>query len=138
MPRDNEPLDDDGLEDKRECDGSGNNGQPCAGRHCCRRLIATIDALRRWTMPPLLKNPLNPLSDVSGQDISFEAWREYQWSGRDDPYIIRNPRTLFRRPGGTTHRIVDSKGVAHCVPAPGERGCVLRWKSRDPERPVVF
>lgn len=58
-----------------------------------------------------------------------EEWREYDWSvGGARVYRIMEPVTLWYRPGGTTHRILDSKGVTHCVPAPGERGCVLRWK----------
>ena len=26
----------------------------------------------------------------------------------------------------------------HCLPAPGERGCVLRWQPRDVNEPVQF
>lgn len=54
-----------------------------------------------------------------------EEWREYDFSGR--VYRIENPVTLWFRPGGTTHRVLDAKGVTHCVPVPGEFGCVLRW-----------
>lgn len=32
--------------------------------------------------------------------------------------------------GRTTHRVTGSDGVVHCLPAPGNNGCVLRWKGR--------
>lgn len=58
------------------------------------------------------------------KDISDEEWREYDFGGR--VYRIEDPRDLYV--GNSTHRVVDAKGVAHCVPAPGKSGCVLRWK----------
>lgn len=69
-------------------------------------------------------------------DISAELWREYDWDGRI--YRIDNPVTLYIRPGGTTHRVVDASGVAHCIPSVGEHGCVLRWKNRSGIEPVQF
>lgn len=30
------------------------------------------------------------------------------------------------------------EGIVHCVPAPGFQGCVLRWKSKDSNKPVEF
>lgn len=62
-------------------------------------------------------------------DVSMELWREYDFGDR--VYRIENPVKLFLRPGGTTHRVVDAEGVAHCVPAPGFQGCALRWKQKD-------
>lgn len=59
-----------------------------------------------------------------------EEWREYDWEGRSVPYRIENPVTLWYRPGGSTHRVLDEAGVTHCIPAPGERGCALRWKGQ--------
>ena len=54
-------------------------------------------------------------------------------------YTIHNPCTLYyRKNGGTTHRILDSDGVVHVVPAPGRYGCVLRWKSNDDTDAVSF
>ena len=55
-----------------------------------------------------------------------EDWREYDFKGR--VYRIEKPISVGFRPGGETHRVVDSDGVVHCVPAPGYFGCVLRWK----------
>lgn len=69
------------------------------------------------------------MSELSQSDISNEAWREYDFGGR--VYRIIEPKLLFTRPGGTTHRVVDSQGVAHCVPAPGQQGCALRWTGKD-------
>lgn len=73
---------------------------------------------------------------INCKDITCELWREYDFSGRI--YRIENPKQLFWRDGGTTHRIVDSDGIVHCVPAPGFFGCILRWKSIDANKPVEF
>jgi hypothetical protein len=54
-----------------------------------------------------------------------EKWREYDFGGR--VYRIDNPVSVEFRPGGETHRVTDSRGIVHCVPAPGHRDCVLRW-----------
>jgi hypothetical protein len=69
-------------------------------------------------------------------DITCEAYREYDFGGRI--YRIDNPVKLFFRTGGATHRIVDGDGVVHCLPAPGEKGCVLRWQDKDTTIPVKF
>lgn len=73
---------------------------------------------------------------VGPLDLTDEEYREYEWYHHDSPqprcYRIDNPKALYYRVGGATHRIVDSNGVTHCVPAPGVMGCVLRWKA-DPE-----
>lgn len=71
-------------------------------------------------------------------DISHEEWREYEWENRFEPYRIANPKLLFLRSGGTTHRIVDSNGIVHCVPTVGYMGCVLRWKNPEGTPPVNF
>lgn len=72
------------------------------------------------------------MSDLKKYDLTgTEEWREYDFSGR--VYRITNPTELAFREGGTTHRIMDSEGVVHCVPSPGVDGCVLRWKG-----PIVF
>ena len=95
--------------------------------------------------PPLVK-PLPPppapparketamSSDLQKGDASTEAWREYDFGDR--VYRINNPVTVFYRAGGSTHRVVDTTGVVHCVPAPGVNGCVLRWQNRDTSVPV--
>jgi len=68
------------------------------------------------------------------QDISCEEWREYDFNGR--VYRIESPVSLWI--GNTTHRVLDALGVIHCVPNIGYHGCVLRWKSKDPDKPVSF
>ncbi len=68
------------------------------------------------------------------KDLSDELWREYDFGGR--AYRIENPKSLYV--GTTTHRVVDAENTVHCVPAPGKEGCVLRWKTRDPAKPVLF
>lgn len=67
-------------------------------------------------------------------NISCEQWREYDFQGR--VYRITNPQSLAI--GRTTHRVVDEFGIVHCVPAPGKDGCVLRWQSKDPKKPIAF
>jgi hypothetical protein len=80
---------------------------------------------------------LNPLpGEGKPKNLTVELWREYDFGGR--VYRIDNPKELYHRPGGTTHRVVDSVGVVHCLPAPGQLGCVLRWQSKDPSKPVDF
>lgn len=69
-------------------------------------------------------------------DLTVEEWREYDFGGRI--YRIDNPQKLFLRTGGTTHRVVSQDGIAHCLPAPGNNGCVLRWKNKDSKEPVSF
>lgn len=69
-------------------------------------------------------------------DITTEAWREYDFEGR--VYRIALPKTLYYRDGGSTHRVVDYYDVVHCVPAPGVKGCVLRWQNKDKSVPVNF
>ena len=60
--------------------------------------------------------------DVAG----IEEWREYDFGGR--VYRIDKPTKVQFREGGATHRVTDAVGIVHCVPAPGQAGCVLRWK----------
>jgi hypothetical protein len=69
-------------------------------------------------------------------DLTVELWREYDFGGR--VYRIDNPQSLYIHEGGTTHRVLGADGVIHCVPAPGQFGCALRWKSRDETKPVSF
>lgn len=67
------------------------------------------------------------MGDLITHDLTgTEEWREYDFGGRT--YRIDNPKSVSFRPGGTTHRVVDSDDVVHCVPAPGQGDCVLRWK----------
>jgi hypothetical protein len=73
---------------------------------------------------------------LSEFDITTEKWREYDFGGRT--YRIDNPQTLFIRNGGTTHRVLTEDGVVHCVPAPGQNGCVLRWQNRNKKKPCEF
>ncbi|MDF3208402.1 MULTISPECIES: hypothetical protein [Mesorhizobium] len=66
------------------------------------------------------------MADLLKLDVAgVEDWREYDFGGR--VYRIESPKTVQFRPGGETHRVTDSVGVVHCVPAPGVNGCVLRW-----------
>ncbi len=84
------------------------------------------------------------MSEIKQSDLRDEDWREYNFvldaatgNGRR-VYRVNSPVTLFTRPGGTTHRVLDANGIVHCVPAVGERGCVLSWKPKNPATPVAF
>jgi len=67
------------------------------------------------------------MTDLTKIDLAgVEDWREYDFNGRI--YRIEKPVSVQFRPGGTTHRVVDSDGIVHSVPAPGAGDCVLRWK----------
>lgn len=68
------------------------------------------------------------------KDLTQELWREYDFDGR--VYRIDRPLTLWV--GTTMHRVLDADYVVHCVPAPGEKHCVLRWKPKDIANPVQF
>jgi len=69
-------------------------------------------------------------------DLTDEEYREYEFGGQT--YRINNPLKLFLRAGGTTHRVLDSEGIVHCVPAVGNFNCILRWKPRAGTPPVAF
>ena len=90
-------------------------------------------------------------STLIERSIDGELWREYEWdevrqdcvgllgrTGKRVTYRIINPVLLYIRPGGPTHRVVDSDGVAHCVPAVGLLGCIIRWKNPPGDKPVNF
>lgn len=80
------------------------------------------------------------MSEIVTGDLKDEEYREYEFgiSATRTIYRIPNPITLFFRKGGTTHRILDSTGVVHCLPAVGVDGCVLRWKPKEGANPVAF
>lgn len=89
------------------------------------------------TQPPVVagKQLVGPL------DLSDEAYREYEMGpvAARFTYRIDNPKQLFYRLGGTTHRVVDAAGLTHCVPAPVEGGTtILRWQGRSAETAVSF
>lgn len=67
------------------------------------------------------------MSELKKIDLrGVEEWREYDFDGR--VYRIDSPVSVEFRTDSTTHRVTDAMGIVHCVPAPGNQGCVLRWK----------
>lgn len=82
------------------------------------------------------------MSEMIEGDLTDEEYREYQFlnaGGLDITYRIYSPKTLYTRVGGTTHRVLDSDGIVHCVPAVGTTAqVVLRWKPRAGTKPVAF
>ena len=78
--------------------------------------------------------PLAALQPVEGlvgpKDLTVEEYREYV-APSGSVYRIDNHVGLYYREGGTTHRVVDSAGIVHCVPFPGEgNDVILRWKNK--------
>ena len=67
-------------------------------------------------------------------------WREYEFDGTNGrvTYRIEQPWAFYWAPGHSTHRVVDSEGVVHIVPAPGSEGCVVRYKKPENVKPVEF
>ncbi len=85
-----------------------------------------------------IKSLAVPRPELTAGDLSDEAWREYTFPD-GTCYRIDNPVTLYTRPGGTTHRVVDAGGYVHCVAFPGLHGStVLRWRPKKADSPVAF
>lgn len=102
-------------------------------------MVNDLTEAEEKSLTPSSKQTSTP-DGYSSSDLTVEEWREYEWGQLNSrlTYRITNPVMLVTRPGGTTHRVVDGNGVTHCLPAPGQLGCVLRWKSKDPSKPVEF
>ena len=86
--------------------------------------------------------PLAACKPVTGligpKDLTVEEWREYDY-GNGRVYRIDGPVALYYREGGSTHRVVDSKGIVHCVTfGKFAEHVVLRWKNKDEKNPVGF
>lgn len=72
-------------------------------------------------------------------DASTEAFREYYWPDTEQTYRIVAPVGWYRRLGGTTHRVVDSTGLVHCVPCgPEHPNTIIRWLNKDLSVPVNY
>lgn len=63
-------------------------------------------------------------------------WREYDFEGR--VYRIDNPVALYTVPNGTTHRVEDTNGMMHIVPAVGVNGCIVRYQKKDGAPKTTF
>lgn len=95
-------------------------------------IVSPADEMGSWTAGDFSQRELQMSEPKPAHDLTVEEWREYDFGGR--VYRIEAPRLLVV--GSTTHRVVDSHGVTHCLPAPGYHCCVLRWKGRT--EPVSF
>lgn len=74
-------------------------------------------------------------------DLTTEEWREYEFMddfGTLRNYRITEPVEVRWRNSGTTHRVLDVNGIVHCVPGPGIRNCVLRWKTKPGTNPISW
>jgi hypothetical protein len=79
-------------------------------------------------------------NQLISNDLSGEEYREYHFGKGGDHWVHRidGPKTLYRRSGGTTHRVLDAEGLVHIVPCIGPMGCVVTFKPRDSANPVQF
>jgi hypothetical protein len=107
-----------------------------------RRIQAGYDVAGTVVIQP--SQPTAALQLIPGligpKDLTVEVYREYDFvdeKGNERTYRITDPVAFYYREGGTTHRVVDSHGVVHCVPAPGFSRCVLRWKNKGTD-PVSY
>lgn len=82
------------------------------------------------------KGSPSTMSRITRRDLTDEIWREYDIPGREKPYRIDEPVMLYRREGGTTHRVLDRRGIIHCVPFDGK--VVLRWATKAGCDPCKF
>lgn len=79
-----------------------------------------------------------PVINLTVRDLSGEVWRKYIFAS-GVVHFIEGPVKLYTRPGGTTHRIVDAKGIVHCIAFPGPNGdTVLQWSPKNDSVPVAF
>lgn len=110
-----------------------------ARAEAARPIILPRGRSSNYTGPAAESVRPNMSSELKTLDITCEEWREYEFGPADfrTTYRITAPVSFAFRDGGTTHRVVDSTGVVHCVPIPGREGCVLRWKSKDTMKPVA-
>lgn len=109
------------------------------------RMIADLEANGQLSEdPPENAAPAPTKVAPEGKPLTDEAWREYSWVvGLDrqggtlmTTLRITDPVALWV--GETTHRVLDSEGIVHCVPTVGRFGCVLHWKPRPGTAPVAF
>jgi hypothetical protein len=116
----------------RETVGSGGVcGQGCEQAQTNTPFVAT---------PQLQRELFRYMQAVDGLigplDVSSELWREYQQAD-GSIYRIWHPVALYRRDGGTTHRIVDVYGVVHAVPCGSlHPNVIIRWQNHDVFNPV--
>jgi hypothetical protein len=109
----------------------------CFEQHGCpERDTPAIDEPKAAEKAQPCSVPPPSPSDLVRLNLSCEEWRTYSWG--EYKYRIHNPVAVYFRKGGETHRVVDADGVAHCVPAPGQKGCVLTWKNKPGFDPVGF
>jgi hypothetical protein len=72
-------------------------------------------------------------------DISTEAWREYHWPNTGVTYRLEGAIGLYRRDGGTTHRLVWPDGKTECVPCGAlHPNTIIRWQDKDVSVPVKW
>lgn len=71
-------------------------------------------------------------------DLRAERYREYVKLSTLEVYRIDRPIALYYRDGGSTHRVVDARGMVHCVPFGHDAGFILRWKALEGFDPVSF
>lgn len=99
----------------------------CSVEKAEKAIVAAVAATKLISVGNLTEGEV--MSELRKINVSgVEEWREYDFDGR--VYRVDAPVSVEFRPDSTTHRVTDSDGVVHCLPAPGHFGCVLRWKGK--------
>ncbi len=71
-------------------------------------------------------------------DLRGEVKRTYHFASGHE-YHIFDPVTLYTRPGGTTHRVLDETGTVHCIAFPGPNAdTIVTWQPKQEDKPVSF
>lgn len=76
-------------------------------------------------MPAVAERAFDNQTDLTFEDISSEAWREYTF---DNGATLRVDQPLKLHVSDDGHRIYDVDGVSHYVPM---KWIHLRWKAKD-------
>lgn len=93
--------------------------------------MSTTISSEATVKPGLVLTPIPGL--VGPKDLTVEEYREYRDLKNNVTYRIDNPVAFYYREGGTTHRVIDSDGLVHCVPYGSGQPVVLVWKNKGVE-----
>ena len=88
-----------------------------------------------YPKPPLAFEDMPQIDRLTLMNISDETVRTYYTMGVKVHEIV-DPIAVYIRPGGTTHRVVDSTGLVHCVAFPNMGRTTFTWRNHDQTTPV--
>jgi hypothetical protein len=82
----------------------------------------------------------NTVKDLGRLDLTHIAERTYFWEdniGKRHEITFKNPRAVYAKRGGSTHRIEDEDGGITFLPAPGYFGCIIKQKEKEGQPKLV-